>query len=209
MNGAVWVTSKRNETMLRIDPRRGIVTRATAVGQRAGPLAASGGHLWIGVVAGGRGHSGGTLTVVNIDPPSIDPTGLGPTAATNDGLVSFDHVAGSDGAQPVPDLALSLPAAAAEGRSYTFRLRPGIRYSNGQFLKASDVRSSFERLFTMRSPETTTGYNIVGAQGCIAHRRCDLSHGIVTDDKQGTVTFHLTAPDPDFMLNPGGAVVAV
>jgi YVTN family beta-propeller protein len=202
MNGAVWVTSKRNGNLLRIDPRRGVVTRATAVGQRAGPLAASGGHLWIGVVAGGSEHSGGTLTVVNVDPPSIDPIGLGPTAATNDGLVSLNHVPGPDGAQPVPDLALSLPAAAAaaEARTYTFRLRPGIRYSNGQSLRAGDVRSSFERLFTMQSPETSTNYNIVGARGCIAHRRCDLSHGIVTDDKQGTVTFHLTAPDPDFLL---------
>jgi YVTN family beta-propeller protein len=200
MDGAVWVSGERNGSLWRIDPRRGVVTRATAVGQRAGPLAASGGHLWVGVVAGGSEHSGGTLTVVNVDPPSIDPTGLGPTAATNDGLVSFDHVAGPDGAQPVPDLALSLPAPTDQGRSYTFRLRPGIRYSNGQFLKASDVRSSFERLFTMHSPETSTNYNIVGAQGCIAHRRCDLSHGIVTDDKQGTVTFHLTAPDPDFLL---------
>jgi len=200
MDGAVWVTSERNGTLLQIDPRRGVVTRATAVGQRAGPLAASGGHLWIGVVAGGREHRGGTLTVVNVDPASIDPTGLGPTAATNDGLVSFDHVAGPDGAQPVPDLALSLPASADSGRTYTFRLRPGIRYSNGQFLRASDVRSSFERLFTMHSAETSTNYNIVGAQGCIAYQRCDLSQGIATDDKQGTVTFHLTAPDPDFLL---------
>lgn len=199
-DGAVWVTSERDGSLLRIDPRRGVVTRATDVGQRAGPVAASGAQLWIGVVAGGSEHSGGTLTVVNVDPPSIDPTGLGPTAATNDGLVSFDHVPGPNGAQPVPDLALSLPASADDGRTYTFRLRPGIRYSNGQFLRASDVRSSFERLFWMHSPETSTNYNIVGAEGCIAHQRCDLSQGIVTDDKQGTVTFHLTAPDFDFLL---------
>lgn len=29
--------------------------------------------------------------------------------------------------------------------------------------------------------------------------RCDLSEGIVTDDANRTVTFHLTAPDPDFL----------
>jgi peptide/nickel transport system substrate-binding protein len=28
---------------------------------------------------------------------------------------------------------------------------------------------------------------------------CDLAHGIVADDAVGTITFHLTAPDPDFL----------
>ena len=28
---------------------------------------------------------------------------------------------------------------------------------------------------------------------------CDLSRGIVADDRAGTVTFHLTQPDPDFL----------
>ena len=28
---------------------------------------------------------------------------------------------------------------------------------------------------------------------------CDLSEGIVADDRTGTVTFHLSQPDPDFL----------
>ena len=30
-------------------------------------------------------------------------------------------------------------------------------------------------------------------------RTCDLSRGIVTDDASGTITFHLVAPDPEFL----------
>ena len=30
--------------------------------------------------------------------------------------------------------------------------------------------------------------------------RCDLAHGILTDDASGTVVFHLTALDPDFLF---------
>ena len=30
-------------------------------------------------------------------------------------------------------------------------------------------------------------------------RTCDLSEGIVTDDANGTITFHLVAPDPEFL----------
>ncbi len=31
--------------------------------------------------------------------------------------------------------------------------------------------------------------------------RCDLSEGIVTDEAAGTITFHLTEPDPDFLVS--------
>ena len=42
---------------------------------------------------------------------------------------------------------------------------------------------------------------IVGGQACIARtgRRCDLSDGVVADDAAGRVTFHLVAPDPQFL----------
>jgi peptide/nickel transport system substrate-binding protein len=46
---------------------------------------------------------------------------------------------------------------------------------------------------------------IVGANACMkpkpkgAPRHCDLSRGIVVDAASNTITFHLTAPDPDFL----------
>ena len=40
----------------------------------------------------------------------------------------------------------------------------------------------------------------MGAAECLkSPKSCDLSKGIVTDDQAGTVTFHLTAPDPEFL----------
>ena len=50
---------------------------------------------------------------------------------TNDGLVTFKRVGGSDGATIVPDLATSVPLPTDGGRTYTFQLRRGIRYSTG------------------------------------------------------------------------------
>src|SRR5439155_23574947 len=41
---------------------------------------------------------------------------------------------------------------------------------------------------------------ISGAETC-NQARCDLSRGIVTDETARTVTFHLRAPDPDFLNN--------
>ena len=41
---------------------------------------------------------------------------------------------------------------------------------------------------------------IVGASACLkAPKACDLSKGIVTNSNSNTITFHLTAADPDFL----------
>ena len=119
---------------------------------------------------------------------------------TNDGLVTLNHAAGPDGTRLVPDLALALPAPTGNGRIYTFHLRPGIRYSTGALVRPSDVTHSFERLFQLGSSGAPYYQAISGAAACLkAPATCDLSRGIAADDRAGTVTFHLTQPDPDFL----------
>ncbi|MBO0815515.1 MAG: ABC transporter substrate-binding protein, partial [Actinobacteria bacterium] len=152
----------------------------------------------------------GTLTSVNSYAPidTIDPAAsTSPNVAppqlfglANDGLVTLNHAAGPAGTRLVPDLALALPVPADGGRSYTFHLRPGIRYSTGAVVKPSDVTRSFERLFQLGSSGAAYYQAITGAAECqAAPQNCDLSRGIVADDRAGTVTFRLTQPDPDFL----------
>ena len=76
---------------------------------------------------------------------------------------------------------------------------PGIRYSNGRPVQATDFRSTFERDYALKS--FTLDYDeIVGGAQCRKHpKRCDLSRGIVADDAARTVTFHLVRPDPNFL----------
>jgi ABC-type transport system substrate-binding protein len=100
----------------------------------------------------------------------------------------------------LPDLAVSLPASSDGGRSYSFRLRPGIRYSTGALVRPQDFRRTIERSLLLPG----TGFyfdDVVGARQCVAapKKPCDLSRGIVTDRAENTVTFHLTAPDPYFL----------
>jgi peptide/nickel transport system substrate-binding protein len=173
-------------------------------------LAAAGGGLWTAVDAAGADHRGGTLTSISyytnidwIDPaasnsPNVPPPQL--LGLTNDGLVTLNHVAGPLGTRLVPDLALALPVPTSTARTYTFHLRPGIRYSTGAFVKPTDVTHSFERLFELGSSGTAYYQAIVGATACqAAPKHCDLSRGIVADNRTGTVIFHLTRPDPDFL----------
>jgi peptide/nickel transport system substrate-binding protein len=80
--------------------------------------------------------------------------------------------------QLVPDLAVSLPSPTDEGKTYTFRLRSGIRYSNGKIVQPQDFRAAIERVFEIPKPVSAgTQYyrGIVGAASCKPGKRCDLS----------------------------------
>jgi peptide/nickel transport system substrate-binding protein len=119
---------------------------------------------------------------------------------TNDGLVGFRHVGGVQGTQLVPDLAAELPTPADGGKSYTFRARQDIRYSNGELVQPDDFRRALERVFELKnSPGASYYRGIVGAKRCKQGTPCDLSRGIVTDRAARTVRFLLTAPDADFL----------
>jgi peptide/nickel transport system substrate-binding protein len=130
---------------------------------------------------------------------SLDPEA---SDSTNDGLTAFERVGGSEGDQVVPDLAVSLPTPTDGGRTYTFQLRPGIRYSNGQPVRVGDFRRAIERTIEISSKlgALPAFQDVIRAPACFSRPgRCDLSRGIVADDTAGTVTFHLLAPDPDFL----------
>ena len=210
----IWVSNQFDGNVVRIDPGRNQVAQRVSVGSRPSGLAMSGDAVLVAVRHSGAGHRGGTLVLRTNGPrrkgdadsiDSIDSalsryTYVSPLLRmTGDGLTAFNQVSGLAGTQPVPDLATSLPAPTDGGRTYTFQLRPGIRYSNGRPVQATDFRSTFERFYALGSPATDYD-GIVGGAQCRKHpKRCDLSRGIVADDGAHTVTFHLTRPDPDFL----------
>jgi ABC-type transport system substrate-binding protein/DNA-binding SARP family transcriptional activator len=207
--GGIWIADGQHGTLLRVAAGDAVVTRFQ-LGEHLTALTAADGGLWAAIAAAGPSHRGGTLTsmtsyavIDTIDPAAGTSNNVAPTqffGLVNDGLVTLDHAAGPDGSRLVPDLALALPEPADHGRSYTFRLRPGIRYSTGAFVRPSDVTRSFQRLFANGGSGVTYYQALLGATACEkAPQTCDLSRGIAADDRAGTVTFHLTRPDPDFL----------
>jgi len=198
-----------------IDPASLFVT-SIPMGSHANSVAFEDRVVWVGVRGPEIAHRGGTLTVVApVVLDSID-TALGYTglswsilALGYDGLVGFKRVGGLDGGTLVPNLALSIPEPTEGGRTYTFQLREGIRYSNGDPVEAEDFQRAIERVLAipdaLGDPSGGVAYfsGIVGADRCTAGDPCDLSRGVVVDDARGTVTFHLVEPDPDFMYGLG------
>ena len=118
-----------------------------------------------------------------------------------DGLMAFKKAAGPEGFIKVPDLAEAMPVVSNDGKTYTFKLRPGIMFSTGQEVTTKDVVASFQRIFKVSSPTAGGFYAvIVGADACLAEpATCTLEGGISADEATGTITINLTRPDAEFL----------
>jgi ABC-type transport system substrate-binding protein/DNA-binding SARP family transcriptional activator len=213
--GAVWVADSLNGSVSRISPATGKV-QLIHLGNEPTDLAAVGKRIWATVLPSPASHRGGTLTVITQVPPDEGPRPpTDPAVAfyswawqmlsmTNDGLVGYRRVGGLAGDQLVPDLATALPVPTDGGKTYTFHLRAGLRYSTGVLVRPEDFRLAIERVFMVNkqeNPGIPPFYaGIVGAAQCEQRTgTCNLTRGIVANDAAGTVTFHLTAPDPQFL----------
>src|SRR5204862_890263 len=58
---------------------------------------------------------------------------------THDGLVAFKRTSGTEGTKIVPDLAESIPKPTNGGKTWTFKIRSGIKFSNGRLSPARTV----------------------------------------------------------------------
>ncbi len=153
-------------------------------------------------------HRGGTIRMVaNAAAGTLDPQ-INYTLqywqmyqSLYDGLLAFKKAQGAEGFKVVADLAEQVPTPTDDGKTWTFTLRKGIKFSNGQDVTVKDVVASFQRIFKVSGPTAGTFYNgIVGADACIkTPATCTLEGGVTGDEAAGTVVIHLTAADPEFL----------
>jgi YVTN family beta-propeller protein len=205
--GGVWVSSQYAGTVGRIDPVTDALTRTVRVGNDPEGLALAGGLVWVGARPAATSHRGGVLRVVttgHIDTfdPVLTQNLVAVLPLTYDGLTAYQRVGGSGSLQLVPDLAVSLPSPTDNGTTYTFQLRRGIRFSSGELVRPEDFRRALQRDLTLGGNSNYGGpfADVVGGATCKANPSgCDLSRGVVVDDAANTVTFHLVAPNPEFL----------
>jgi peptide/nickel transport system substrate-binding protein len=151
---------------------------------------------------GSSGGGGGTVTLLQgTAPQSLDP-GKGYTTQDAEinwlvytGLVTYKHVNGKDGTTLIPGLATALPKISSDGKTYTATLRKGLKFSNGQAVKASDFTRAAER--AIKIPWGGSGQFltpiVVGGTAYSTGKAKSIS-GIQADDKTGTITIHLVKP---------------
>ncbi|RZO48641.1 MAG: ABC transporter substrate-binding protein [Sandaracinaceae bacterium] len=120
-----------------------------------------------------------------------------------EGLLDYDR----DTMDLVPRLALEVPEASEDGRTYRFRLREGVRFADdpcfeggrGREVTAHDVRWSMEHMLaTGTASPGATFYTLI--EGYDAFRAGEASHvsGIRVIDRH-TIDFSLSRPDQTFL----------
>ncbi len=114
-------------------------------------------------------------------------------------LLSYKHEEGAGGSELIPGLAEAMPEVSEDGTTYTLRLREGLKYSDGQPVKASDFEHTMQRVLNLESGGTGFYQNIVGAEDYIegGKARADIE-GIDADDQTREITIKLNEPDGSF-----------
>jgi peptide/nickel transport system substrate-binding protein len=192
----------------------GVLAACSSSGSSTGSSAATGSSA----SSTASSTSGGTITIDAGTPPlSADP-GLDFTTQGNElysvvdtPLLTFARgVEGVGGSKIIPGLAKALPTVSNGGKTYTFVLRPGLKYSDGTAIKASDVTYALERDLKIpwQAASFVSAYVVGGT--AYANGKAKTITGITTDDKTGTVVVNLVAPFApieDIFALPGTAPV--
>ncbi len=111
-----------------------------------------------------------------------------------DGLLDYDS-----GTTIQPRLAESMPTISPDATVYTFKLRHGVKFSNGRELTADDVIYTLTRVLDPKTSSPGSGFflGIAGASDFVAGKATSVS-GIKALDPY-TVQFTLSAPDVTFL----------
>jgi len=164
--------------------------------------------------SGGGGKEGGILNATYASfPDYLDPqlsytqegwTAMGDVYIP---LLTYKHAEGTEGSEVIPGLAKELPKISNGGKTYTLFLRPGLKYSNGQPVKASDFPYAVERCFKLNSGGSVFYTSIVGAQKFAETKQGGIP-GIKTNDKTGEIQIELEKPRGTFANELGLMFVA-
>ncbi len=116
-------------------------------------------------------------------------------------LVSFPEKAGVAGSQLYPQAATAFPTVSKDGKTYTFTVRSGLKFSDGSPVTAAAYQRSWERILSpkMGSP---LGVNldlqntVVGGAAFLAGKSAHIS-GITAKGQK--LTFKLVKPNATFV----------
>jgi peptide/nickel transport system substrate-binding protein len=152
---------------------------------------------------GGAAKQGGSITIAQTSQPDyLDPAlsytvnGWEPLWLVYTPPVAYKHAEGVEGTELIPGIAEELPKVSEDGKTVTFTIRKGLKFSDGTPVKASDWEHTIKRVLNLESGATGFFLVIQGAQEYVdaGKPEGDIS-GIETNDKTGEVTITLTGRD--------------
>ena len=212
-NGSIWVANSGDGTVSRIDPTTNRVDATIRVGQSPQQLAFADHAVWVTVQASPAlpattaGSPPGVIRISRERPfPYLDPTRIG--AADQDemqlmyetcaGLLTYRDLPGPAGERLVPDAATALPNVSPNGRTYTFTIRRGLRFSppSDAPVTAETFQRTIDRALSAGDEAYERGFfgDIVGEAAFNAGRTKRLAGVTARGNK---LQIRLTAPAPD------------
>ncbi|WP_267242121.1 ABC transporter substrate-binding protein [Streptomyces sp. PR69] len=160
-----------------------------------------------GAMVGGVPKKGGTLTVLsNTDFTHLDPARNWVMGDMDFGtrllyrtLVTYKAAPGAEGGELVPDLAEDLGVSSNGAKTWTFRLKKGLKYEDGTPITAQDVKYNVERSFSPDlpgGPDYAARY-LAGAEGYQGPAQGKHLDSVKTPDDR-TIVFELRKPFAEF-----------
>lgn len=150
---------------------------------------------------------GGTLYVLNqqdithLDPARIYTSGGGniPSLLFRT-LTTRNRAAGAAGDKVVPDLATDTGTPSDGAKTWTYHLRSGLKYSDGETITSYDVKYGIERSFSADLPGGAPYLRdwLVGAANYPGPYKDKRGLTAIETPNARTIIFHLSKPHGDF-----------
>jgi peptide/nickel transport system substrate-binding protein len=156
---------------------------------------------------GGGARQGGSITIAQTSQPDYMDPALSYTVNGWEAMwlvytppLTYKRAEGKEGTELIPGIAEAMPEVSNGGKTYTFTIRKGLKYSDGSAVKASDWEHSIKRMLNLESGGTGFFLGIEGAEEYVAAGKTEADiPGIETNDQSGEVTVNLKTPDGTFM----------
>jgi len=145
--------------------------------------------------------SDGTARILLGAPSTLDPAAQGDAGSAAVTAQLFETLTTFDADRELrPALARSWRVE-EDGRRIVFELRPGLEFSDGTPLRASDVVRSWLRLLDPAAPSPLVSLllDVEGATAYLTGSGDAAGVGLRADDDRGEVTVELTRPAADFL----------
>ncbi len=115
------------------------------------------------------------------------------------GPYTYAHASGLAGTKVIPAVATALPKVTDGGKTYTFTIRKGLKYSNGAPLKASDLKFAVQRALKLGWSAASFLTSTIAGAADYSKGKAKTVSGITADDGTGTTVFHLIKPYGAFL----------
>ena len=203
---AVWVTNRNDGTVSRIDPEKNTVVKTIKVGNSPAGIVVAADSVWFTVQPGAPAFhpvavKGGVARFSSSDDFQTDPA-LYPDVqisyATCAKLLNYPDAPAPAGTRLIPEVAASLPARSADGKTYTFTIRKGFAFSPQlhERVTAQTFKSTIERSLNPKMGVASAYVTDIAGQAAYQSGKTKHISGVVADGDKLSIT--LTAPAPDF-----------